>query len=100
MTTEDLKQEIQQEQPTTQTVPIDSIDQFAYLVASWHENAVATLKHLAQVPEGMEVAIEGQDNFKLEGEARRGFVLGLELALNFVGTLPFSASHESPESIQ
>lgn len=88
------------EEAKSKTVPIESIDQFAALVATWHERAVATIKHLSHVPEGMEVAIEGQENFKLEGEAHRGFVLGLELALNFVGTLPFAAEHEAPETIQ
>ena len=88
------------EEGKSTTVPIDSIDQFAALVASWHERAVATIKHLAQVPEGMEVAIEGQENFTLDGEAHRGFVLGLELSLNFMGTLPFAAEHEAPDTIQ
>ena len=90
----------QAEEAKSNTVPIESIDQFAGLVVAWHSRAVQSIKHLALVPEGMEVAIEDQENFKLEGEAHRGFVLGLELALNFVGTLPFAAEHEAPDTIQ
>lgn len=83
-----------------QTVPIETLDQFANLVASWHNNAVATVRHLAQAPEGLEVVIEGDEPFKLEGDTYRGFHLGLELALNFLGRLPFVAEHEPVDTIQ
>ena len=87
-------------EPVATTVPIESIDQFAHLMISWHENAVATVKHLAQAPEGMEVIIGQDEPFKLEGDTYHGFKLGLELALNFLGTMPFAAEHEPAESIQ
>lgn len=83
-----------------QTVPIETLDQFANLMANWHANAVATVQHLANVPEGMEVVIGEDTVFKMEGDIQRGFKLGIELALNFLGRLPFVAEHEPAETIQ
>lgn len=82
------------------TMSIETVDQFGHLVSGWHANAVATVMHLMQAPEGMEVVIEGEDPFKLEGETYRGFKLGLELALNFLGTLPFVVENEPTDTIQ
>lgn len=88
------------EEAKSNTVPIESIDQFAALVATWHSNAVATVKHLINSPEGIEIVIEGEAPLTLEGDTQRGFKVGLELALNFLGTLPFAAEHEAPDTIQ
>ena len=80
------------------TVMIKSIEQFGELLYSWHEKNIATLEHLMQVPEGIEVVIDDQEPFKLEGDMHKGFVLGLQMSLNFMGQLPFSR-HEEPESV-
>ena len=73
---------------------IETIDQFGQLVVAWHTQAVATLLHLLKVPEGTEVKIGDEPTFKMEGDTQKGFNLGLQLALNYIGKLPFEATIE------
>lgn len=90
---------IQQDQPEAETpFLIESIDQFGELVTNWHTNAVSTLKHMLDVPTGMEVVIEGEDPFKMEGDIQRGYKLGINIALTYLGALPFSAGDVPDES--
>jgi hypothetical protein len=73
---------------------VENLDHFVAMLTDWHSRQVATLKHLHEVPEGIEVVIgDGEDTKKhiLEGDFRDGFRLGLDLALNYMGTLPFVA---------
>lgn len=73
---------------------IETVDQFGQLVVGWHKQAMATLLHLAKVPEGTEVKIGDEPTFKMEGDIHKGFVLGLQLAMNYIGKLPFEAHIE------
>ena len=89
------------EAPQTQQLPeellaVTDLNQFIQLLTDWHNRQVATVKHLLEVPAGMQMIIgDGEDakEMKLEGERLEGFQLGLDLALNFLGTLPFMAEY-------
>lgn len=89
------------EAPQTQQLPeellaVTDLDHFIALLTDWHNRQVATVKHLREVPTGMQMIIgDGEDakEMKLEGERLEGFQLGLDLALNFLGTLPFMAEY-------
>ena len=75
---------------------VTNLDHFITLLTDWHNRQVATVKHLREVPTGMQTIIgDGEDakEMKLEGERLEGFQLGLDLALNFLGTLPFMAEY-------
>lgn len=89
-------QEVVTEEVSNESFMIESIDQFGQLVEAWHSQGVLTLKHLMEVPVGMEIVIEGEEPFKMEGDIQRGYKLGLNVALNYLGTLPFSSA-ETPD---
>jgi len=73
---------------------IETVDQFGQLVTVWHKQAMATLLHLTKVPVGQMIKIGDEEPFALEGDILKGFNLGLQLALNYVGKLPFEATIE------
>ena len=73
---------------------IKSFDQFVDLLLEWHAKAVDTVLHLKDVPEGIEVKVENEEPYKLEGDVLKGFKLGLELALNYLGNLPFTTGND------
>lgn len=73
---------------------VTTLGDFIPLLQAWHDRQVKTVEHFSNVPEGQEVEIEGEPAFKLEGDAMRGFQLGLSIALSYLGQLPFSAAME------
>ena len=88
-----------QEAPTD-LLAVTDLDHFITLLTDWHNRQVATVKHLREVPAGMKMVIgDGAEakEMQLEGERLEGFQLGLDLALNFLGTLPFMAEYADAE---
>ena len=89
------------EAPQTQQLPeellaVMDLDQFIALLTDWHNRQVATVKHLNNAPKGIKILIgEGEEAKEktLEGEFLEGFQLGIGLALNYLGTLPFMAEY-------
>lgn len=80
----------------TDMMPVNNLDHFITLLTDWHNRQVATVKHLQEVPNGITVVIgEGDDADKktLEREYLEGFQLGLSIALNYLGKLPFVAKY-------
>ena len=91
-----------QEAPTD-LLAVTNLDHFITLLTDWHNRQVATVKHLVEVPEGVKVIIGDGEEAKqktLEGEFLEGFQLGLGLALNYLGTLPFMAEYADDASTQ
>ena len=86
----------QQTEIPAELLAVTDLDQFIRLLTDWHNRQVATVKHLLQVPVGIKIVIgEGaaaQEKL-MEGDFRDGFTLGLDLALNYFGTLPFMAEY-------
>lgn len=92
--TEQVTQETQAAEDEDATIFVDDMHHLITLLSSWHANQVSTVSHFLNVPEGMEVSIEGHgEPFKLEGDALRAFRLGVELSLDYLGTLPFKAEY-------
>ena len=86
----------QEQKNTADLVAVNDLDHFITLLTDWHNRQVATVKHLQEVPNGITMVIgDGDDAAKktLEGEFLEGFQLGLGLALNYLGTLPFMAEY-------
>ena len=86
----------QTQETADELLAVTGLDHFIALLTDWHNRQVATVKHLREVPAGMQMIIgDGEDakEMKLEGERLEGFQLGLDLALNFLGTLPFMAEY-------
>lgn len=78
------------------TLNVTDLDQFVSLLNDWHQRQVATIQHLYEVPEGVEVQEENGTPFKLEGDVRRAFQLGLQMAMEYLGKLPFKPEYEEP----
>lgn len=82
-------------------IAINDLDQFIALLTDWHNRQVATIKHLQEAPAGIKVLVgEGTEAVEhvLEGKFREGFQLGLGLALNYLGVLPFMAEYSDEPS--
>lgn len=82
--------------PKDDMIAINDLDQFIALLTDWHSRQVATIKHLQDAPVGIKVMVgDGTEATEhvLEGQFREGFQLGLGLALNYLGILPFMAEY-------
>ena len=92
----------QKQEDFSELLAVTNLDHFITLLTDWHNRQVATVKHLHEVPNGTAVVIgEGDDATKktLEGEFLEGFQLGLGLALNYLGKLPFMAEYVDDTTI-
>ena len=86
----------QQQETVSELLAVTDLDHFITLLTDWHNRQVATVKHLNTVPPGVMVLIgEGTEAKEkvLEGEFLEGFQLGIGLALNYLGKLPFMAEY-------
>lgn len=84
-----------------QTLLVETMDDFVRLLTGWHTNKVALLTHLKEIPEGSEVSLDAEEPKVLAGEYRAGFIMGLAVALEELGKLPFEAEvEEVPPSSQ
>ena len=82
---------------------VTDLDHFITLLTDWHNKQVATVKHLNNAPQGIKILIgEGEEAKEktLEGEFLEGFQLGIGLALNYLGTLPFMAEYVDDATTQ
>jgi hypothetical protein len=76
------------------TVEVENLDTFVKLLTRWHSRKVATLEHFLKLPDGQVVQIGDEPEFAVEGDVRKGFILGLNVALMEFGILPFSFEME------
>lgn len=76
------------------TLMIESLDDFVRVLSQWHASQVALLKHLQDIPDGSEVSVDDGAPVTLEGDMKRGFIIGLKTALDHLGTLPFEVEFE------
>ena len=93
----------QTQETADELLAVTDLDHFITLLTDWHNRQVATVKHLQTVPSGITVVIgEGEEAKEktLEGEFLEGFQLGIGLALNYLGTLPFMAEYVDDASTQ
>jgi len=78
------------------TIEIRDLDQFVRTLVSWHSNKVKTLEHMMLIPENSEIEANGVIT-TMDGDYRRGFIDGIDLALIELGKLPFAYEVESYE---
>ena len=78
-----------------QSLLVETMDDFVRLLTGWHVNKVALLNHLKEIPEGSEVSLDAEEPKILTGDYRAGFIMGLAVALEELGTLPFEAEVET-----
>lgn len=71
------------------TVILSDIDTFVTALTTWHKKQIATLAHMQKIPNGTEVCFNEGKTDVLTGDLLKGFIMGIELALIEMGTLPF-----------
>ena len=86
----------------SETVPIESIDQFAMLVAHWHGNRLKQLEQALTVPDDVEIAFQDEsgEDVALSPEQRKGFLVGLAMAKSLFAELPFVADFQEIDAAQ
>ena len=80
-----------EEDQEDEIIQISDMGQFIALMQDWHAKQVATVHHFTEIPPGVEVDMEGEAPFVLDGEILKGFKLGITMALSYLGELPFYA---------
>lgn len=80
------------------TVEIGDLNQFVFLLSNWHQDRVAVLKQMMEIPQGFEVELEGEESLPLTGDLHKGFKIGLIVALSELGSLPFVAESNAQET--
>ncbi len=78
-------------------IQITSLDQFVGIMTLWHRQQVEATKHLLHVPVGGAFEVDGE-TIELSGMTRKGFMLGVEMALMNLGELPFEVPAVVPQA--
>jgi len=78
---------------------IDTLDDFVHLLTCWHQARIRELEALLNIPEGVEVGLDDGPPIMLEGNTRLAFLIGVQVALMKLGTLPFQAEVEDETSV-
>jgi len=76
----------------SETIEINSINQFAALITMWHSNKLAQLQQTMQVPDDVEICQPGEngEDVPMTAEQREGFKAGLIVAKALFAELPFT----------
>ena len=85
----------EEEEDSNEIVQISDMRQFIALMQDWHTQQVATVRHFMEIPSGVEVQVEDEETFPLEGDTLKGFKLGIQMALSYLGELPFYAQGDT-----
>lgn len=84
--------------PPKETLAVTDLQTFVELLTIWHTRKVEILKHLMEVPKGMEILIGEDEYLVLDNDVHRAFVLGLNLGIKELGKLPFDPiTDDQPE---
>lgn len=89
-----------EEQRKPELVEVADLDGFVKHLTTWHNNRVATLRHMQQIPEGTPMQVGDGPERPLTGDLLEGFKAGIQVALAQLGTLPFAVEFEQPEQPQ
>jgi hypothetical protein len=92
-------QQDQQDQQESSRVHVTDIDTFVRLLFAWHDQKVAVLEHVLEIPEGVTIGYNDENTgekreLELNGDIRQAFILGITLGLMELGTLPFHVQAE------
>lgn len=80
------------------TVEVSDLDEFVRTLCGWHQNQVAQMKHMLDIPEGETLELN-EEMVELKGEAHKAFLAGITVGLSLLGTLPFVAEMEDEPTI-
>ena len=83
---------------TPENIQIAGLDQFGFFLSQWHQKQVSQLKQLEQIPDGFAVSVDDEPEVALTGDLRKGFLMGITVALSLFQNLPFMVQTEEPEA--
>ncbi len=86
-------------QETTETTPINSIQDLAECVMNWHQVKMARLEHLLQIPEGTVMQVDEESSVTLEDVALAAFKAGVMVSICELDELPFGSSESEEEPL-
>lgn len=74
-------------------------DQYLQMILDtkeWHDNKVGQLQQIVEMKDTSKILFEGKDGEKvaLPEEHSKGFIMGIQLALEVIGKFPISISKE------
>lgn len=79
-------------------VEVKDLGQFTAMLQAWHHKQVATMHHMATIPEGTTVQVENEPDLVLAGDVYRGYKMGIYISLAHLGELPFNAEFVDPDA--
>lgn len=84
-------------------VEVKDVAQLVYLLSKWHQLKVLELEHMLKLPDGQKIEVitdmgETEETLILEGEALKGFKVGIYTALTHLGQLPIGVETETEDA--
>jgi len=85
-------------QDDNRSFEIKDLNQFVKLLFRWHSTKVKVVEHMMEIPDTAEVTVNDGEVIRVNGDFRKGFQLGITIALSELGALPFVAELEEAET--
>lgn len=85
-----------------ETLEVTHLDQFMHLLVHWHENRMAQLAQIHEIPSDVEILVpdaSGND-INLTEDQRIGFRAGISVARSLLQDLPFTMSETEPAQVE
>lgn len=77
---------------------MSELQEFVEHIQAWHEKQMSTLKIITDAPKEAGIKLgTGDDAIELTGEGARGFRMGIIIAQQYLGKLPFSVDTTDPD---
>jgi hypothetical protein len=89
-----MTQQTETPSQNAETLQVKDLDTFVRLLGGWHKRQVQLLEHCLTVPEGQVAQVGDEPELVLQGDVRRGFIMGINMGLMQLGTLPFGIETE------
>ena len=98
MSDDQATQEVEIIDAKPDTITVENVNTFAYLVGNWHKNKVARLEYMLEIPDGSQVGFDDEHLITLTGDVLTAFKIGITTALSELGVLPFLAEENDPDA--
>ena len=85
------------QEPNTEIIDVESLDDFVHMLVSWHGHKHAILTHMLELPDGTSMQVGEDEPVAMTGDMLAGFKAGIQLALMELGTLPFQYSTDTSD---
>lgn len=80
--------------------PVPDMETLVRLMKNWHENRIARLEQMLEIPEGSQASLNDGELIVLEGHTLEAFKIGLTTALSEFENFPIVISSTADDSIE